>query len=133
MSTALLVVSVAFAAFAVWLAVRIVNRRERWAKRTAIFLPAVLALYPLSFGPVCWKLSRGDYRRGSYDAVFAPVPRWVNNFYVPIVQLWVHSPRPIRRAMHCYANVGAQGGEVILMHSSRNERYEIHIYCKYDD
>jgi hypothetical protein len=32
------VLGVAFAAFSVWLAVRIINRRERWAKRTAVVL-----------------------------------------------------------------------------------------------
>jgi hypothetical protein len=36
---------VAFAALCVWLTVRIVNRRERWAKRLTVFL-VVLASYP---------------------------------------------------------------------------------------
>lgn len=44
----------AFAAFCVWLTVRIVNRRERWAKRTAIAMILVLAAYPISIGPVIW-------------------------------------------------------------------------------
>ncbi len=41
---------VAFAAFYVWLVVRIVNRRERWTKRLAVALVAALVGYPLSFG-----------------------------------------------------------------------------------
>jgi hypothetical protein len=49
---------VAFAAFCVWLAVRIVNRQERWAKRTALGLFVVLVGYPLSIGPACWFSSR---------------------------------------------------------------------------
>jgi hypothetical protein len=49
---------VAFAAFCVWLAVRIVNRQERWAKRTAVGLFVVLVGYPLSIGPACWLSSR---------------------------------------------------------------------------
>ena len=44
---------VAFAAFAVWLTVRIINRRERWAKRAAVGL-VVLAMYPLGVGPFYW-------------------------------------------------------------------------------
>ena len=36
---------VAFAAFAVWLAVRLVNRQERWAKQTAIGMGAALVLF----------------------------------------------------------------------------------------
>jgi hypothetical protein len=35
----------AFAAFAVWLTVRLVNRQERWAKRTAIGMGAALVLF----------------------------------------------------------------------------------------
>jgi hypothetical protein len=49
---------VGFVAFCVWLTVRIVNRRERWAKRTAVGLAAVLAGYPLSIGPAGLILNR---------------------------------------------------------------------------
>ena len=49
---------VAFAACCVWLTVRIVNRRERWAKRTlATVLVSLPMLYLLSFGPACWWLA----------------------------------------------------------------------------
>jgi len=41
----------AFGAFCVWLTVRIVNRRERWAKLTAVFVIVVLG-YPLSYPAV---------------------------------------------------------------------------------
>ncbi|HEY3967384.1 MAG TPA: hypothetical protein VGM05_22680 [Planctomycetaceae bacterium] len=41
----------AFTAFCVWLAVRIVNRRERWTKRLAWGLIAMSAIYALSSGP----------------------------------------------------------------------------------
>ena len=44
---------VVFAAFCVWLTVRIVNRRERWAKRMAVLL-VLLVGYPLSFAPAIW-------------------------------------------------------------------------------
>ena len=65
---------VAFAAFRVWLTVRIVNRRERWAKWMAgALIVAAIAGYPLSIGPV---------------AVFAPVLRIRADefycFYYPI-------------------------------------------------
>jgi hypothetical protein len=45
--------AVAFAAFCIWLTVRIVNRRERWAKWTAV-LVGLPVLYVASFGPACW-------------------------------------------------------------------------------
>ena len=43
-----------FAAFAVWLSVRMVNRRERWTTRTSHVLFMVVLSYPASVGPVCW-------------------------------------------------------------------------------
>ena len=46
----LAVLGVAFAGFCVWLTVRIVNRREKWAKWTAVGLVvAMFVLYPLSY------------------------------------------------------------------------------------
>src|SRR5579872_127975 len=50
--------AVAFAAFCVWLTVRIVNRRERWAKRTLAVVVGLPVLYFASFGPWCWITSR---------------------------------------------------------------------------
>jgi hypothetical protein len=46
--------AVAFAAFCVWLAVRVYNRRERWAKWTLAAVLGVPLLYVTSFGPACW-------------------------------------------------------------------------------
>ncbi len=40
------ILAIIFAALGVWLTVRIVNRRERWAKRLAFWL---IAAYPISF------------------------------------------------------------------------------------
>jgi hypothetical protein len=57
MSIVLSALGVAFAAFCVWLAVRIVNWGERWAKWTALAV-AVTFVYPISFGPVCWWFCR---------------------------------------------------------------------------
>jgi hypothetical protein len=46
--------AVAFAAFCVWLTVRIISRRERWAKRAVVGLALGLpVLYVASFVPVC--------------------------------------------------------------------------------
>jgi hypothetical protein len=47
-------VAITFAAFCVWLTVRIINRRERWARWTGLALIVVLVLYPLSSGPATW-------------------------------------------------------------------------------
>jgi hypothetical protein len=58
MTILLTTLAVAFAAFCVWLAVRIFNRRERWAKWTLAAAIGLPVLYVLSFGPACWITSR---------------------------------------------------------------------------
>jgi len=58
MTIALQTLGVAFAAFCVWLAVRIVNRRERWAKWRLSVVVALPVLYLASFGPACWLRGR---------------------------------------------------------------------------
>lgn len=59
MDVAVPIIGIAFAAFCIWLLVRIVNRRERWAKWTAVGLVIGLpVLYVLSFGPACWATSQ---------------------------------------------------------------------------
>ena len=60
MAVALIVVAVSFAAFCVWIAVRIINRRERWAKWTLAIVLAVVAIYPLSITPAYWLASKFD-------------------------------------------------------------------------
>jgi hypothetical protein len=74
MAIALAVIGVAFAAFCVWLTVRIVNRHERWAKRLA-FLVAV------SY-PICFIVLRLASIYGRF-----PMPRTAKNLYGPI--LWL--------------------------------------------
>jgi hypothetical protein len=52
--------AVAFAAFCVWLGVRIVNRREKWAKWTLALTVALPVLYVGSFGPACRLIEEGN-------------------------------------------------------------------------
>ena len=46
------VVGVTYAAVCIWLGVRLFNRKERWAKWTALALAMIPALYILSSGPM---------------------------------------------------------------------------------
>jgi hypothetical protein len=59
----------------VWLTVRIVNRRERWAKRLAVAM-AVIVVYPLSFGPACWLSSRINVGAAALGIAYQPLV-WV--------------------------------------------------------
>jgi hypothetical protein len=73
-STLLALVGVAFAAFCVLLAVRITNRRERWAKWTAAALLGVPVLYVVGFGPACWLRDR-DLLPEEAITIYLPVAR----------------------------------------------------------
>lgn len=69
--------AVAFTAFCIWLVVRLVNRRERWAKWTAAVVVA-LSLYSLSEGPAIWlilKLDRPEWMHVVARFVYTP-PYW---------------------------------------------------------
>jgi cytochrome bd-type quinol oxidase subunit 2 len=86
---------VAVAAFCVWLTVRIVNRRERWAKWTAILtLPM---LYVLSAGPTGWLIEHKIT-----PPWFETASRW---FYTPLFLLYVISPDPIKDALEWYEHL----------------------------
>jgi hypothetical protein len=84
------------AAFAVWLEVRIVNRRERWAKRTALGFVATLIAYPLSFGPVCWAHSRMLAGTAVIEVVYAPIIIYAADY-----------DRPSASEIRKFANYGA--------------------------
>jgi hypothetical protein len=94
----LLTLSIAFTAFCVWLAVRIVNRRERWAKRMLAAIVATPVLYVVSFGPACWISSRLDLGASLVTAVYGPVVK-----KVPI-------PSVIAILTDQYSRLGARSG-----------------------
>jgi hypothetical protein len=70
--------AVAFAAFCVWLGVRVYNRRERWAKWTAVGICLVTA-YVLSIGPAAWITMGSQPGERLWDAYHA--------FYRPVIAL----------------------------------------------
>jgi len=94
MALALAIFGFAFAAFCVWLIVRIVNRRESWAKRTLVTVVGVPVLYVASFGPACCLVSSGLLPFDQIESVFCP-----------IVQLMMDGSEPVRRAIFGYASI----------------------------
>jgi hypothetical protein len=86
--------SVAFAAFCVWLTARIINRRERWAKRIAVILAVLLVAYPLSVRPAFWILERAGDPGWAIDAY--------HMFYAPIWWVYDHGPQPVRSLIWWY-------------------------------
>jgi hypothetical protein len=84
MGIAFAVFGVAFAAFCLWLTVRIINRRERWAKRTLAVTFMLPVLYVVSFGPASWLASWDLTPRRITAKIYYPIlhmafdgPRWV--------------------------------------------------------
>lgn len=63
------VLVVAYAALCVWLAIRFVNRRERWAKWTALAVALAPLIYALSSGPLTTLAFRS---RVTHTSVSAP-------------------------------------------------------------
>jgi hypothetical protein len=78
MAPVLSVLAVAFAAVGIWLAVRTVNRQERWAKWTLAAVVAPPAIYVLSFWLACWLVGRGILPQG----MIRPLP-----IYRPLLRL----------------------------------------------
>jgi hypothetical protein len=94
MAIAALIASVTFAAFCVWLGVRVYNRRERWAKWTAAGLVVLLIAYPLSVGVAFRLLTLAGDPGWAVDAY--------HSFYAPIWWLYDNGPEPVRSAIRWY-------------------------------
>lgn len=73
MGIAFAIFGVAFAALCVWLIVRVINRRERWAKWALVLWAGLPFLYVLSFGPACWISSHFLFGNLLVSAVYKPL------------------------------------------------------------
>ena len=99
MTIVLLGAAVAFAALCVWLTVRIINRRERWAKRTLAAVVVVPVLYVLSIGPARWAMIQEwcpIWVSTAYPRVYSPL-RWI--------LFHKGSPQPFRDALNWYVHL----------------------------
>ena len=94
--------TVAFAALGTWLTVRVVNRREKWAKRSLAVLAALPVLYLLSFGPACWISSRMNLRE-EFGLRVLP------SLYQPIIA-YMEPQRKFTDVANWYAQLGAAPG-----------------------
>jgi len=99
---------IAFGAFCVWLGVRIVNRRERWAKRVAVGMAAVLVLYVASFGPACWWLSgvHGLSAASNSNNRIRRVPQLFRPIVWSAVNIGRRGPKQLQAAVKWYASLG---------------------------
>lgn len=69
-------IAAAFAALCLWLTVRIINRRERWAKRMLAAVIAMPVLYVASSGPAVWifyRLGQPEWAVLPYQYLYNPL------------------------------------------------------------
>jgi hypothetical protein len=100
MTIVLPALAVAFAAFCVWLTVRVVNRRERWAKWTLAAVVGLPLLYVLSFGPADARIgpsglihrAEEDRLLHAYEVIYQPI------FWAMHESPMHSAPRPISSA-----------------------------------
>jgi hypothetical protein len=111
--------AVVLAAFVVWLGVRIVNRRERWAKRTAIGLVVGLPLlYVLSIGPAVWLMGRGYYFGRSIDGR----RDFAGSFFWPVLRSAAYAPSSIGKAVSWWGSVGVPDDEWVYLDIELDDR-----------
>jgi hypothetical protein len=94
-----IVAAVAFVAIGVWLTVRIVNRRERWAKWTLAAVASLPVLYVLSYGPMSWWLYNAKPRSGT---------PWQTHiaFYYPLQRIEISGPHWASEGLQWYRDWG---------------------------
>jgi hypothetical protein len=97
------IIGVAITAFCVWLAVRIVNRRERWAKWAAVATVTMLLAYPLSIGPIHWTCHRLSAPDWIWNAVY--------QVYEPLFVVAFYGPEPVSRWLAQYSFIGSPSVE----------------------
>jgi len=106
MAIALAVSGTAFAAFCVWLTVRIINRREPWAIWTLAAVVGLPVLYVASFGLWCWMICRlNNDTAEDYEPPFIFTPLT----WVLIDSLEDMDETPIGKALYRYSLLGSDG------------------------
>ncbi len=91
----LLALGAAFSASAVWLVVRSINRRERWAKWALAMLIGLPSPYVLNFGPAYWMSDRG---------YISPVD--IGEAYQPMTRAMVAFPDTVGATMRTFIRYG---------------------------
>jgi hypothetical protein len=92
-----------FTAISVWLTVRTINQRERWAKWALAITLSLPVLYVVGFGPACWLASE--------EKMSATVGRAVCRVYAPLLDhvLFSDDASWSVRALHWWSSVGSNG------------------------
>jgi len=93
------VLGTAYTACIVWLVVRVVNRRERWAKRTLAVSVGAPLLYVASFVPLLWLEANGYIVNESWPWHACRI------YATPIRVAYETGSRPLRAALDWYGTI----------------------------
>lgn len=106
--------AVALVAFAVWLTVCLVNRRERWAKWVLAATLVIPVTYVASFGPACWLTSQPlEIVTGPKPLHEPPPVPGLMKVYMPIAQI-ASSESTAGDALAWYLRLGIPDGKFII-------------------
>jgi len=114
-------IAVASAAFCVWLTVRIVNRREKWAKWALAAMAGVPLMYVASFGPLCWVLAipadefRQRLNERQRDGLISDLPNRLAYFYWPLGRMISESRPGKPSVIERYARLWLPRDQVIVI------------------
>src|SRR5262249_46601742 len=81
----------AFVALCVWLMIRVVNRREVWARQALAIIATAAAFYSASFGPACWMAEGYGISEQDFVGVYRPILALASNRRVPQPFAWYAS------------------------------------------
>jgi hypothetical protein len=112
MEMAFTIFGVIFAAICIWLTVRIVNRRELWAKWTLAMVISLPILYVGSFGPACWLTSHHNSCSG-----------FVSHIYWPFFEIIFHRNYAIRKPILWYCCLYSRDDTIILPDQGEGYRF----------
>ncbi len=99
MAILVFVFGITYSAGCIWLSVRILNRRERWAKWTLATTLSIPVLYMLSFLPLFWLETHG------YISLDSGVGEVCRAYASPVRVIYDSGPQTLRNALNWYQNV----------------------------
>ena len=109
MAMVLSIFGISYAAFCIWLTIRIINRREMWAKWTLAWVVGAPVLYVASAGPACWWLAQSPRDRTGRGTM-----RYAPGIYWPLGHASRDLPQPVRGALQWYIKLGVSNDPVMF-------------------
>jgi hypothetical protein len=119
MSILLPILAIVVTALCIWLAVRTINRRGRWANWMLAIAAGLSVLYVMSFGPACWLTARTDDFLSSSH---------IELVYSPIIQAGVYGPALVCEPIVWWGSLGLPPGRGLILSTDASRFGYIWLY-----